>query len=71
MTPALANQIVSVRLLGSNEKIKAKSDNGSVEIKLPDNAPNKIASVVRLEVKGAVAPEKTAAKNKMKTGELD
>jgi alpha-L-fucosidase len=71
LTPAFNNSLVSVSLLGSNEKIKAKSENGAYEIKLPDNAPNKIASVVRLEVKGDVASEKTAAKDKMKAGELD
>jgi alpha-L-fucosidase len=71
MTPALNNSLVSVSLLGSKEKIKAESKNGTVEIKLPDAAPNKIASVIRLEVKGAVAGEKTAAKDKMKAGELD
>ena len=71
LTPAFNNSLVSVSLLGSNEKIKAKSDNGVYEIKLPDNAPNKIASVIRLEVKGAVASEKAAAKDKMKAGELD
>ena len=71
ITPALSNQIVSISLLGNTEKIKAKSGKGAVEIKLPDNAPNKIASVIRLEVKGAVAGEKTAAKDKMKAGELD
>jgi alpha-L-fucosidase len=71
MTPALNNSLVSVSLLGSKEKIKAESKNGAVEIKLPDAAPNKIASVIRLEVKGGVAGEKTAAKDKMKAGELD
>jgi alpha-L-fucosidase len=71
ITPALNNSLVSVSLLGSKEKIKAKSENGVYEIKLPDNAPNKIASVIRLEVKGVVASEKTAAKDKMKAGELD
>ncbi|MFL5738789.1 MAG: alpha-L-fucosidase [Flavisolibacter sp.] len=62
MTPAFSNQLVSVKLLGSTEKIKAKQENGAVEIKLPDSAPNKIASVVRLEVKGTIAPQKTVAK---------
>jgi alpha-L-fucosidase len=71
VTPGLSNKIVSINLLGSKEKIKAKPDNDKVEIKLPDNAPNNIASVIRLEVKGSVAGEKTAAKNKMKAGELD
>jgi alpha-L-fucosidase len=71
ITPALANKITSVTLLGSNGKIKAETKNGAVEIKLPDAAPNKIASVIRLEMKGVVAPEKTATKDKMKAGELD
>ena len=71
VTPALSNQLVSVSLLGSNEKIKAKSENGAIEIKLPDNAPNKIASVIRLEVKGSVGGQKAVAKDKMKAGELD
>jgi len=71
VTPVLNNQIVSIGLLGSNEKIKAETKNGAVEIKLPGDAPNKIASVIKLEVKGAVAGEKTAAKDKMKAGELD
>ena len=69
--PALNNQLVSISLLGSREMIKAESKNGVVEIKLPDTAPNKIASVIKLEVKGAVAGNKTAAKDKMKAGELD
>ena len=71
ITPALNNSLVSVSLLGSNEKIKVKSGNGVYEIKLPDNAPNKIASVIRLELRGAVASKKTAVKDKMKAGELD
>jgi alpha-L-fucosidase len=60
--PAFANQITGMSLLGSNEKIKVKQENGTAEIKLPDNAPNKIASVIRLEVKGTVSAEKTASK---------
>ena len=71
VTPEFSNQLVSVSLLGSNEKIKAKSENGAIEIKLPDNAPNKIASVIRLEVKGSVGGQKAVAKDKMKAGELD
>jgi alpha-L-fucosidase len=71
VTPALPNPVLSVTLLGSKEKIKANSDDGLVEIKLPDHAPNPIASVIKLEVKGTVAANKTAAKDKMKAGELD
>lgn len=69
--PALSNQLVSVSLLGSKEKIKAKQKDGAVEVKLPDTAPNKIASVIKLEVKGTVASGQATAKSKMKAGELD
>jgi alpha-L-fucosidase len=69
--PGLSNQILSLKLLGSTEKIKAKSGKGGIEIKLPSTPPNKIASVIKLELKGTIAPEKLAAKEKMKAGELD
>lgn len=42
-----------------------------MEIKLPDNAVNKIASVIKLEVKGTIVSGKAAGKDKMKAGELD
>lgn len=69
--PGLKNELVSIRLLGSAESIKAKKEDGSVSIKLPDTAPNAIASVIRMEVKGIVAAEKMAPQEKMKTGALD
>jgi alpha-L-fucosidase len=69
--PAFSNGVTSVKLLGSAAKIKAKSENGIVEIKLPANAVNKIASVIKLEVKGTIDSGKTAGKDKMKAGELD
>jgi alpha-L-fucosidase len=71
LLPAFSNGVTSVKLLGSAAKIKAKSENGIVEIKLPANAVNKIASVIKLEVKGTIDSGKTAGKDKMKAGELD
>ena len=64
VTPAFPNQLVSVKLLGSNKKIKAKTGKAGVEISLPGTAPNKIASVIKMEVKGVITPEKLAAKEK-------
>ena len=64
VTPAFSNQLVSVKLLGSNKKIKAKTGKAGVEISLPGTAPNKIASVIKMEVKGVITPEKLAAKEK-------
>ena len=63
--------MLSVKVLGSNEKMKVKSEKGGIEIKLPATPFNKIASVIKLEVKGSVGSEKVAAKDKMKAGELD
>ncbi|HWJ28921.1 MAG TPA: alpha-L-fucosidase, partial [Flavisolibacter sp.] len=71
VTPAFSNQLVSASLLGSKEKIKAKQENGVVEIKLPDAAPNSIASVIKLVVKGEFASGQKSAQAKMKAGELD
>jgi alpha-L-fucosidase len=62
--PGLSNQILSAKLLGSSEKIKAKSEKEGIEIKLPAIQPNKIASVIKLELKGTIAPEKLAAKER-------
>jgi alpha-L-fucosidase len=69
--PAFSNQVESVSLLGSTEKIKAKTENGVTEVKLPDAALNKIASVVKVQVKGKIDIGSTATKEKMKAGELD
>ena len=64
VTPAFSNQLVSIKLLGSNEKIKAKTGKAGVEISLPKSAPNKVASVIKLKVNGVIAPGKLAAKEK-------
>jgi alpha-L-fucosidase len=69
--PGLTNEVVSAKLLGSSESIKAKKDNGGIQIKLPEKAPNAIASVIKLEVKGTVASQHVAATDKMKAGALD
>jgi alpha-L-fucosidase len=69
--PAFSNQVVSVSLLGSGERIKEKTLNGITELKLPGQAPGTIASVIKVEVKGSVASDKIPGKDKMKAGELD
>jgi alpha-L-fucosidase len=56
-------------LTGGN--LKATSNNGGMEISVPSKAPDAIASVIKIEVKGEVANVNLVAKDKMKTGELD
>ena len=42
-----------------------------IELKLPKQAPNAIASVIKMEVKGKMNAAAALAKDKMKAGELD
>ncbi|HEV2830582.1 MAG TPA: alpha-L-fucosidase, partial [Hanamia sp.] len=70
LVPGLKNEIISAKLLtGGN--LKATSNNGGMEISVPSKAPDAIASVIKIEVKGEVANVNLVAKDKMKTGALD
>jgi len=68
--PGLKNEIISAKLLAGGN-VKATSANGGMAIKVPAKAPDVIASVIKIEVKGEVANVNLVAKDKMKTGELD
>jgi alpha-L-fucosidase len=70
LVPGLKNEIISAKLLtGGN--LKTTSNNGGMEISVPSKAPDAIASVIKIEVKGEVANVNLVAKDKMKTGALD
>jgi alpha-L-fucosidase len=68
--PALKNEIISAKLLVAGN-VKVKSDNDGITISVPDKAPDSIASVIKIEVKGHVANVNLTDKKKMKTGALD
>jgi alpha-L-fucosidase len=68
--PALKNEIISAKLLAAGN-VKVKSDNDGITISVPDKAPDSIASVIKIEVKGHVANVNLTDKKKMKTGALD
>jgi alpha-L-fucosidase len=53
MIPA-GNEIVSARLLTNGKKLKTDRTPEGIEIKLSETAPDAIASVIKLEVKGKV-----------------
>jgi alpha-L-fucosidase len=53
--PGLTNKIISAKLLTSEAKVKtAASKDGILTVSLPSKAPDPIASVVKVEVKGSV-----------------
>lgn len=68
--PGLRNKVLSAQLLGGS-KTKAISKGGNLLITVPAAAPDPIATVIKVELKGSVANVNIAAKDKMKTGELD
>jgi alpha-L-fucosidase len=68
--PDLKNEIISAKLLAGGD-LKAKSEDGGIVIKGPDVAPDSIATVIKVELKGKVDNVNVPTENKMKTGALD
>jgi alpha-L-fucosidase len=68
--PGLKNKVVSAKLLAGGN-VKVKLVDGNLVMQVPATAPDPIASVIKLELKGKVANVNNAAKSTMKTGELD
>ena len=70
--PSLKNKVISSTLLANGSKLKSISSADGLTIELPANAPDAIASVIKVVVKGNI-DNKTGSKPKqaMKSGELD
>ena len=71
LVPGLKNKIISSKLLSDNKSLKTSITADGLVITVPATAPDAIASVIKLEVKGKVEGPKIIAKEKMKTGALD
>ncbi|MDB5226653.1 MAG: alpha-L-fucosidase [Bacteroidota bacterium] len=70
VVPGLKNEVVSGKLLANGVSVKTQLTNDGLVINLPATAPDAIASVIKVEVKGNVAS--VAAQNgKIKTGSID
>lgn len=70
--PGIKNKISSVKLLATNQKLKAENTKAGVLLELPLNAPDKVASVIKLELKGKIEKANHAVpKKQMKSGALD
>src|SRR5829696_1330443 len=68
--PNVKNEIVSAKLLAGGD-LKVKSEGGVITMKVPDTAPDPIATVIKVEFKGQMENVNLSGKAKMKTGELD
>lgn len=70
--PGLKNKVVSAKLMATGASLKTSSVSNNMNISLPAAAPDAIASVIKLEVKGKVVGEAvTGPKKEMKSGALD
>lgn len=68
--PNIKNAIVSAKLLaGGNLKVKA--EDGGIVMKVPNAAPDAIATVIKVEFKGRMDNVNLPGNGKMKTGALD
>jgi len=61
VVPGLKNEILSAKLLANGEAVKAKLEDEGLVIKLPGAALDTIATVIKLEMKGAVVADKTVS----------
>ena len=61
VVPGVANEVISAKLLTNDKVLKTEKTNDGIIINVPAIAPDKIASVIKLEVKGAVANKNIAA----------
>ena len=67
-----SNKVISCKLLETNAKLNSTVINNTLEIQIPKIMPNKIATVIKLEVAGnVIRPQTLNQGKKMKTGALD
>jgi alpha-L-fucosidase len=71
LIPGLKNEVLSSTLLASGGAVKTEMTGEGLAIHLPERAPDPIATVIKIEVKGAVDNGVAKPKDKMKAGELD
>lgn len=71
IVPGIKNEIRSAVLLATGKKIKTRPGDGGLNIMLPDQASDPIATVLKVEVKGIVENlNGSGAKKEMQAGEL-
>jgi alpha-L-fucosidase len=72
LVPGLQNKVLSAKLLMTGAKLETSRTADGLNINIPAMAPDQIASVIRLEVKGKVNKKKSSVSGKkMQSGALD
>jgi alpha-L-fucosidase len=70
LVPGVTNEIISAKLLGGGKASATLSPEGLL-LQLPQEAPNPVASVIRVSFRGKFENVNLPGKAKMKTGALD
>jgi alpha-L-fucosidase len=68
--PGIKNEVLNAKILSGGD-LKVKSEDGSLTLKVPGTAPDPVATVIKVELKGRINSASTAATEKMKTGAID
>ncbi len=71
LVPGVKNKVTAARLLANDNSVTVTTSKEGLVLSLPKQAPDAIASVIKLEVKGKVADESNYEKKTMTTGALD
>jgi alpha-L-fucosidase len=72
IVPGIKNKVLSATLLATKGKLKTEMKGNELTIAIPSEAPDKVASVIKVEFEGKVAPQSDIKpKKEMKTGALD
>jgi alpha-L-fucosidase len=69
--PGLKNKVVSAKMLAGGATLTSKTSGNALTINVPAQAPDAIASVIKVELKGKVKDVTVDKNGKMKSGELD
>lgn len=71
IVPLLSSEVISAKMLGGGTKLKTATSANGLVINVPDKAPDAIASVVKVEIKGILENVNIDPKKEMKTGALN
>lgn len=71
LIPGLKNKVLKAEVLATGKKPGTTAGSEGLTLSLPAQAPDAIASVIRITVIGKISGMAGDAKKKMKTGELD
>ena len=70
LVPGLTNEVLEGKLLANNLALKTESTKAGLLIHMPERAPDPIASVIKIQIKGHISGSQMQD-GKMKTGSID